>query len=200
MSAMRVALGLLLSTLVACGSAPVVVKSPARMQAELAHRNALQAIRDGRIESAAVEWHSALLAYQSIDDWQGQGMARLGLAQIQSRLGDQRAAELVLAPMLASTAFSAEHQTQAALQMAQLLQVNDTVRAAEYLRMAKLSCASPCRFEVQILNLQAKMALRAGDLELAISSAQQALVLSASNTCLSDLIGTRGSIRYLQHK
>ena len=181
MSMIRLLFVLFLSGLVACSSSPKEIRSPVRIQAELAHRNALQAILDGRIESAAVEWQSALLSYQSIDDWQGQGMARLGLAQIQSRLGDQRAAELVLAPMLASTAFSAVHQTQAALQMAQLLQVNDTVRAAEYLRMAKASCARPCRFEVQILNLEAKMALRASELELATSSAQQALGLSASN-------------------
>lgn len=181
MSVLRLGLLLLLSGLVACSSAPQELKSPVRMQAELAHRNALQAIRDGRFESAALEWHSALLAYQSIDDWQGQGMARLGLAQIQSRLGEHRAVEQVLAPILASTAFGMAQQTQAALQMAQLVQLDDTDRAAEYLRVAKASCARPCRFEVQILNLQAKMALRAGNLAQASSSAEQALGLSASN-------------------
>ncbi|MBM5570504.1 MULTISPECIES: hypothetical protein [Deefgea] len=181
MSVWRLGLFLLLSALVACSSAPQDLKSPARMQAELAHRNALQAIRDGRIESAAVEWQTALLSYQSIDDWQGQGMARLGLAQIQSRLGDRSAAELTLAPMLATAAFSVQHQAQAALQMAQLMQLGDEVRSAEYLRMAQALCASPCRFEVQILNLQAKLNLRAGSLEAAARSAQQALALSGSS-------------------
>jgi tetratricopeptide (TPR) repeat protein len=172
---------LLVSGLVACGSAPKEIKSPARIQAELAHRNALLAIRDGRIESAAAEWRSALLAYQSIDDWQGQGMARLGLAQIQARLGDQSSAEQVLAPLLQLETFSAGHKTQAAVQMAQLFQLKDRARASAYLRMANEFCAQPCRLEVQILNLNAKIALRGGELELAQGLAQQALSLAATN-------------------
>jgi tetratricopeptide (TPR) repeat protein len=170
--------------LAACSSAPEVVKSPARIQAELAHRNALQAIRDGRIESAEFEWHSALLAYQAIDDWSGQGMARLGLAQIQLRLGQLEAAEQVLAPMLAIKVFPAAQRSQAALQMAQLLLqmvAPDLVRAKAYLAQAGAECAQPCPIAAQILNVGAKIALRDGDLLAASAAAQQGLALAQTN-------------------
>lgn len=170
-----------LSLLVACSATPEKIKSPARIQAELAHRNALQAIRDGRIESAEFEWRAALQAYQAIDDWQGQGMARLGLAQVQIRQGEKQQAEQVLMPMLTLPAFVLAHQSQAAMQMAQLVQQQDPVRAKEFLRLASDTCASPCPVAAQILNVGAKIALREEHFDSAGAAAQQALSLAAGN-------------------
>ncbi len=177
----RLLLILLLSGLTACSSVPENIKSPARIQAELSHRNALLAMRDGRIETAEYEWRTALQGYQAIDDWQGQGMARLGLAQIQARLGDKQSAEQVLAPLLDLAVFSPAQKSQAAVQMAQLVQLQDSARAAAYLRLARQSCALPCRLEVQILNLNAQLALRALDLESANHLALQAINLADGN-------------------
>ncbi|WP_027468069.1 tetratricopeptide repeat protein [Deefgea rivuli] len=175
---------LLVLMLGACSSTTEVIKSPARIQAELAHRNALLAIRDGRIESAEYEWRSALLAYQAIDDWSGQGMARLGLAQIQLRLGQAEAAEQVLAPMLEIKVFPAVQRSQAALQMAQLILAADSPdwsRAKSYLTQARAECAQPCPIGTQILNVSAKIALREGDLPAASVAALQGLALAQTN-------------------
>lgn len=187
---LQVLILLLALMLGACSSAPEAIKSPARIQAELAHRNALLAIRDGRIESAEYEWRSALLAYQAIDDWSGQGMARLGLAQVQARLGQGEAVQQVLVPMLLAvneshsvfpSAFPAAQRSQAALQMAQLLLQGDSPdvsRAKNYLAQASAECAPPCRIAPQILNVSAKIALREGDLVAASAAAQQSLLLA----------------------
>ena len=176
-------LGLLVVSIVlsGCGSTPKPVQSPASIQAQIKHRNALQAIRDGRIESASLEWRAAVLAYQSIDDWQGQGMARLGLAQAQMRLQHKKEAEQTLQPMLQPNlsleTFTQTQQSQAAFQMAQLVLPRDLALAQTYLAQSKASCATPCFLQVQYANLSAKMALQAGDLNQAKAFAQAVLLM-----------------------
>lgn len=172
---------MVLGLLVACTSVPEQPKPPVRMQAELAHRNALQAMRDGRIESAADDWRQALQIYQSIDDWNGQGMARLGLAQSLVRLANQQSAHEVLEPMLVGDFFSSPHQAQAAFQMAQLKLADDSVAANNFLQKAKSLCGESCRLALPILNLEAKIALNKGDLAQAALLANQAVAMAINN-------------------
>ncbi|WP_203564230.1 hypothetical protein [Deefgea sp. CFH1-16] len=162
----------------ACGTAPVVT-SPARMAAERSHRMALQAIQDGRVQSAEGEWQQALRGYQAIDDWRGQGMARLGLAQASQRLGRSFQAEQTLLPMLQDGYFLPEQQVQAALQLAQLIWRQDLPRAQQLLAQARLNCAAPCFVAVQMDNLAAQIALEQGDVSTAAQLAAQALDLAA---------------------
>ncbi|QZA79990.1 tetratricopeptide repeat protein [Deefgea piscis] len=163
--------------LTACGTAPVVT-SPARIVAERSHRMALQAIQDGRIESAEGEWQQALRGYQAIDDWRGQGMARLGLAQASQRLGRGTQAEQALLPMLQEGYFLPEQQVQAALQLAQLIWQQDLPRAQRLLAQVRLSCVAPCFVAVQMDNLAAQIALEKGDVSAAAQFATQALDLA----------------------
>ncbi|WP_297573818.1 hypothetical protein [uncultured Deefgea sp.] len=170
----RVWVFLFCAVLTACGTAPVVT-SPARIFAERSHRMALQAIQDGRIESAEGEWQQALRGYQAIDDWRGQGMARLGLAQASQRLGRGVQAEQALMPMLQEGEFLPDQQAQAALQLAQLAVRQDLPRAEQLLAQARLNCAAPCFLVVQMDNLAAQLALARGDASAAAQFAAQAL-------------------------
>ncbi|WP_288841503.1 hypothetical protein [uncultured Deefgea sp.] len=173
----RVWVVLFCMVLAACATVPVVT-SPARIAAERSHRMALQSIQDGRIESAGDEWRKALRGYQSIDDWRGQGMARLGLAQVNQRVGRGAQAEQVLMPMLQENGFLPDQQAQAALQLAQLVWRQDLPRTEQLLAQARFNCTAPCFLAVQMDNLAAQLALARGDTSAAAQFAAQALDLA----------------------
>lgn len=132
-----------------------------RISAEVSHGKALKAIHAGDVEGAALWWSQALLQYQALDDWPGQGMARLGLAQAQHKAGQVDRAIQTLKPMVAQSGFMVAQRAQAHLQLAQLWLSDDQNAgvAAMHLAQSEQLCAAPCQMRWAQINVAAKIAL-----------------------------------------
>ncbi len=145
--------------LVACASEPKVEK-PVRLQtAESAMRAGNKAFAGERYRDAAMSWQDAFDAYRSIDDWAGQGEARLGLAQAFDRQGEAAAARNVLLGLPEQILFPQPLRARAAYQLALLAARDDATGAAERLQQARTLCAAPCALAPQLDNLAARLAL-----------------------------------------
>ncbi len=161
--------------LTACAGTPSPRSPPLRQAAEQAHRAALSAAAAGRWQSAEQGWREALMAYQAMDDWAGQGWARLGLAQAHARLGRDDLALGVIDGMAAQALFPQPLRARAAYQQALLLASGGRILARSRLAQARDLCARPCALSVQFDNLGARLALLDGERGLAQKLARQAL-------------------------
>jgi tetratricopeptide (TPR) repeat protein len=148
---------IMLLALAGCASDPVAPVSPVRQSADAAARVAVGAGARQQWDEAAEAWREALAAYQSVDDWDGQGRARLGLAAVLVRQQQMDEASALLWPMPDQPLFSASRRAQAAYQLA-LIKSSD-----EWLARARELCVERCALAVQFDNLAARFALRAGD-------------------------------------
>ncbi len=153
----RLSLLLLLALLGACSSAPKEPIPALRMAVHDSHSKALRAIQQEDLASAAEYWQQTLLRYQALDDWQGQGQARLGLAQAQHKLGQLEVAQATLKPLLAQVLFGDAIRAQAHLQLA-MISLPDVGVAAMYLAESERLCAKPCALQWAQHNLAAKIA------------------------------------------
>lgn len=144
-----------------CTTTPKEEVPALRIAVEVNHGKALKAIRAGDIEGAVQWWSQALLQYQALDDWSGQGMARLGLAQAQQKAGQIDQAIQTLKPIVEQTSFVRAQRAQAHLQLAQLWLADQQNwgLAAMHLAQSERLCAAPCQLRSAQINVAAKIAL-----------------------------------------
>ncbi|GAA5785750.1 hypothetical protein [Chitiniphilus shinanonensis] len=158
---MRIWIAILLIALAGCASEPKVEK-PSRLQlAESALRAGNRAFAAERYQDAAMSWQDAMDAYRSIDDWAGQGEARLGLALAFSRQNETAAARNVLLGLPEQQLFPQPLRARAAYQLALLAARDNAAEAGDRLTQARTLCAAPCALTPQLDNLQARLALPA---------------------------------------
>ncbi|UXY14319.1 hypothetical protein N8I74_13460 [Chitiniphilus purpureus] len=151
---------LLLAMLLGCGASGPKAEKPARVRlAEAAMQAGNRAYAAERYQDAAASWQSAFDAYRSIDDWRGQGEARLGLAQAFARQQQRAAARNVLLDMPGQGLFAQAQRVRAAYQLALLAIADDAQEAAGRLAQARALCTAPCVIAVQLDNLAARLAL-----------------------------------------
>ncbi|GGP18743.1 tetratricopeptide repeat protein [Silvimonas iriomotensis] len=153
----------LLGLLAACSTTPAP-QTPASVlatQARGAMVNANRASQQQRWDDAAVQWQAALSLFQAMDDWGGQGEARLGLAYAQVKMHQPANAVKTLAPM-DSTLFRPVQRAQAGYQLA-LLAMPDTQMADAALAHARSVCSADCAIAPQLDNLDARIHLQQGD-------------------------------------
>ncbi|GGP24506.1 hypothetical protein [Silvimonas amylolytica] len=161
--------------LTACGSA-AAPQTPASVLATQAHEamvSAHRASQQQRWEDAAAQWQMALRLFQAMDDWDGQGEARLGLAYAQSKMHQSAAAAKTLAPM-DSSLFRPAQRGQASYQLA-LLAMPDTHAATAALQRARSVCGVDCAITPQLDNLTARIYLQEGDASSALALANGVL-------------------------
>ena len=188
--------------LAGCAVSPEPAVPALRLAADNSSRQAVAAATAGRWESAAQAWREALSAYQSIDDWGGQGRARLGLSQALSRLGHSGPSQNVIAGVPEQALFPGVIRTRAAYQQALLLLSADMQAAWQRLSLARSLCADECALSVQFDNLGARLSMLRGDLReaqrLAALALQQAEDLPAerahANRLLAELALRDGAI------
>jgi hypothetical protein len=137
--------------LLGCATSPKEPIPPLRIEAQSNHQKALRAIRQGDLQAGLTNWQLAIRQYQALDDWAGQGAARLGLAQAQQKLALHQEAKTTLAPLLEQPAqFTPEQLAQAWLQLAQIelaknpVEKNQFLAATQALAESKRLCAAPC--------------------------------------------------------
>ncbi len=152
---------LMVLILTACAGDPPARMPALRSAAESANRMAVQAVYAARWEEAVASWHEALAGYQSMDDWQGQGRARLGLGQAYARLGRGALARKYLEVMPEQRLFAGVQRACAAYQLA-LLEVPDDGRARVLLDQAWRLCGKHCPLAAQLDNLAARLAAGQG--------------------------------------
>jgi len=160
---------LLLLALIGCASEPVKPVSSLRQSADVAAREAVAAGAKRQWEEAGEAWREALASYQSIDDWLGQGRARLGWAGALARQHRGSDALALLQPMVDEPAFIPAQRAQAAYQIALIESSGD------WLARARVLCGERCAIAAQLDNLEARFALRAGAWDRAGQLANQAL-------------------------
>ncbi|WP_283149329.1 hypothetical protein [Silvimonas soli] len=166
---------LLLALLVAgCGSSPVASAPIALAQARAEVVAANRGMQRHEWDSAIAHWQLALRLYSSVDNWGGQGEARLGLANAYAMHGQRNLARNTLTGMLDQTLFSQAQRTQAAYQLA-LLALPDTGAAVSYLKQSQTLCAGQCALVAQLTNLEARIQLTQGNAAVALALAQTVL-------------------------
>lgn len=166
---------LLVAVLAACAGDPPPLVPPLRVSTENSHRAAISAARALRWENAIAAWKDALAGYQAMDDWTGQGRARLGLAQAYVRDAKLTQAGEVLAGMAEQILYPSSLRAQAAYQQALLA---DAARAEVLLERSRQLCTADCKLAPQLDNLAARLALRRGDHVAAMQLASRALTNS----------------------
>lgn len=162
----------LLILLGACASQPVTAPPAAAAQATRHAVAAQRAMQVGAWQDAAAQWQEALLASAAIDDWAGQGEARLGLANAQVELGQRDLAKQSVASMPAQTLYLTSQRARAAYQLA-LLALPDAPAATQQLQLAQQLCAVPCAQQPWFDNLRARIALLNLDAPAAAALAQR---------------------------
>lgn len=150
--------------LAGCAGNPEPTPPPLRVVADNASRQAVAAATAGRWENAAGAWREALRAYQSIDDWSGQGRARLGLSQTLARLGYPDLARNSIDGMVEQALFPDMMRVRAAYQQALLILHDDPAVSWRWLLLARSLCGVECALSVQFDNLGARLSLILGDL------------------------------------
>ena len=148
--------------LTACAGDPPERVPVLRVVAENANRTAIVAAQSLRWESAVESWREALVGYQAMDDWQGQGRARLGLGHAYVRLGRIELARQYLEEMPEQALFSDLHRASAAYQLA-LLEVSRAGQGQPLLDAARRLCGQHCPLAAQLDNLAARLAAGRGD-------------------------------------
>lgn len=157
----------LLVGLVACASAP---PQPFLLRtADAAAREAVAAGARQQWVEAEAAWREALATYQAIDDWTGQGRARLGLASALMRVSKSAEAADVLRVMVDKPVFLSTQRAQAAYQLALI------ESSMDWLAQARLLCGSRCWLTAQFDNFEAGQAARAGQWNRVAELAQRAL-------------------------
>lgn len=159
----RILVCLCVLLLMGCASEPLAPVPALRVLAENANRAAISAARSMHWESAAVSWREALTAYQAIDDWEGQGRARLGLADVLARLGRKTEAENNLFYMTGQGAFSRLLRARAHYQLALLAAEKDREQAGRWLAEARQLCAPDCAHVSSFDNLEARLSAARAD-------------------------------------
>ncbi|GAB7126798.1 hypothetical protein JCM19000A_13050 [Silvimonas sp. JCM 19000] len=155
-------LPVLLLILSACASQPAPVQ-PAALKQYNAHAVAAQrAAMTGAWADAAAQWQEALLLSAAVDDWAGQGEARLGLANAQVELTQREAARQTIAPMPGQMLFPRLQRSRAHYQLA-LLALPDAHAAADHVQQARALCDAPCGLRPWFDNLDARIALAQQD-------------------------------------
>lgn len=170
---------LLCSLLLAgCAGNPLPDPPPLRLAAENANRIAVAAMHANRWKNAESAWLEALHAYHAIDDWSGQGRARLGLAQTYAKLGQSEQALDVVRNMPAQLLFPARLRARAAYQEALFFLDGHPSLAVEKLDQARLLCGERCDMTSRLDNLEARIAAGSGQWERVQMLASKALAES----------------------
>ncbi|WP_145927078.1 hypothetical protein [Jeongeupia sp. USM3] len=154
----------------ACGGAPPAPRPVLLQRADAAALAANRATQSGNDEDAADLWRSALELRTAIDDWQGAGEARLGLAQAQRQLQRPDAAVATLDGMPDAVLYPPSQRARAAYLMA-LLTVAQPGVARGWLQRARTQCTAPCALAVPLANLDARLLLAEGDPAAALAMA-----------------------------
>lgn len=172
--------------LAACAQAPQNSNAvSARQSAALdANRRAEANFRRGDFDAAARYYREALRLAQSIEDIEGIAANAVNLSIAWQRLGNFAAARVSLAPVLDQNrlVFPAARLAQGALRRAILdLEEQRYASAAEWAAKAASHCVPPgCAIAGAIHNTRGQLALQAGRLDEAASSARAALDASRS--------------------
>lgn len=146
-----------------CANEPPAPVPALRAVAESANRAAVSAAQALRWENAVRSWKEALSVYQAIDDWEGQGRARLGLAHAYARLGRDSEAESNLLFMMEQEAFPRLQRARASYQLAQLAARKDEGLAILRLEEARRFCGADCLHVSAFDNLQARLSAARSD-------------------------------------
>ena len=177
----RILLGLVFLTLVACAGDPPARLPPLRAVSENAHRSALAATQAQRWDDAAHSWREALAGYRAIDDWNGQGLARLGLAHVHARQGRGDLAGAILKGMPEQTLFPAPVRAQASFRLAQLQLPDKPELSGQLLERAIALCGNGCDLQAQFDNFAARLAVARKDWSAVIRHADAALSVVQDN-------------------
>jgi len=166
---MKYLIALLLMALLGCTNGPVKSVSFLRQSADAAARNAVAAGSKRQWEEAGEAWRDALAAYQSIDDWVGQGRSRLGLAAVLAQQNRQVEAVALLQIMVDASTFIPAQRAQAAYQIGLMESSGD------WIARARAFCGQHCAIAAQLDNFEARLAARAGAWDHAGRLANRAL-------------------------
>ena len=168
--------------LTACSAPPSKPSSPAQAQVQVQNQNAARALQRGDTTSALASYQAALVAAESVEDFESSAVALLNLATVHSQRGQTEAALARVDRILAQPAlFSVGAQAQAAARKALLLldlgQIEQALTGAE---RSLLLCPSACALAPAMNNLRAHVALGRGELARATSLALQAAEQAAA--------------------
>jgi len=152
----------MLLLLAACGGVPQAPLPPRLQAAQAAVLAANRAAQSGADADASAYWREAVEDYASIDDWAGQGEARLGLAQSLTRQGQRDSAAQLLAQVRSELLYPSAIRARAAYQQA-LLALDAPEVASRDLADARALCGADCPWQVQFDNLDARLTLARGD-------------------------------------
>lgn len=198
--------------LLACVSSPKEPIPPLRIEAQANHQKALKAIHRGDVQGGLVSWQQAVQQYQALDDWAGQGAARLGLAQAQQKLAQYQQAMSTLAPLIElAEQFPSELLAQAWLQRAQIqlalhqLESDQAQFAAaeQSLAESKRYCAAPCPLRWVQQNMAVQLAALQQDwrqvLVLTTDLLQQAPASEVAEIAHAYRLQAQAQLALLQH-
>jgi tetratricopeptide (TPR) repeat protein len=187
-----------LTLLVGCVLPPQPGPSPSGEAAVIeANRKADAYLRGGDLEGAARQYREAIRVARSVEDAEGIASNSINLSIVYQRLGRPDDARAVLAPLLerGQLAFSAERLAQGALRRSVLdLEERRFAGAGEWIERAGSYCGRGCSVLPAIQNVRGQLALEAGKLDQATSSAKAAL--SASRAA-GDRAETANALRLL---
>lgn len=169
----------LVAGLVACAAAPPA-PNPAQQSAQNASQAAARALARGDLPQARSQYEAALLAAESVEDFQLAGAALLNLALVHARAADltgghARLDRMLAAPQRYGPAMVARASTRKALLY---LDAPDLEAALTWADAAEAACTAPCELGASLANLRAHVALQRGDAALAAQWAGRAVALA----------------------
>lgn len=183
-------------TLAACGSAPP--RQPAAIeQAGKAELAAHRALRDGDLPRAREMFRQAMLRQQALENLPAYAMAAINLASVQHRMGQHEAALALLDELLKNSSglVPVDMQTTAAFRKAVILADQQKYTdAGAALQSADQLCANACSLRAGINNLQARLALQAGDDLAALARAKQVIAADPDKEELANALRIAGKI------
>lgn len=165
--------------LAACGSAPPQQNRAQHSASTLAQAGARAWARGDAAQARAL-YERALMAAESVEDFDLAGAMLLNLALVQGAAGDLAGAQarvdrIVAAPALYGDTLVARAATRKALLY---LDAPDLDAALTWVRRAQAACAAPCALDATLANLRAHVALQRGDARGALQWATQAVARS----------------------
>ncbi|WP_028451185.1 hypothetical protein [Chitinilyticum aquatile] len=165
--------------LAGCAGSPQSEMSVQTSRQRQAVQRALEAERQGRPTVAAQQWQSAIQLARLQDDWEAQGRAQLGLAQLLIRNGEYQAAAIGLKGLRENTLYSDEQRAQAALLLARAgLRIQGVDVAAAIAGAASFCSSTACAWQPAIRNVEARLALQQQDPVRALQIADGVLLQS----------------------
>lgn len=189
-------LALIALTLAACGSAPP--RQPAAIeQAGKSELAAHRALRDGDLPRAREMFRQAMLRQQALENLPAYAMAAINLASVQHRMGQHEAALALLEELLKNTngLIPVDMQTTAAFRKAVILADRQKYPEADAaLQSTDQFCANACSLRAGINNLQARLALQAGDDLAALARAKQVIAASPDKEELANALRIAGKV------